>query len=59
MRLFHSPFTLCLKSSVRSCFSSSSRSALKSSGEGKVPERKGKQRDTLYLVFSALPYINV
>ena len=54
---FHSPFILTLGSirSCSSCSSSSSRSAVKSSGGGKVPERKGKQRDTLYLAFSALP----
>ena len=54
--MFRSPSTLCVISSVRSCSSSSSKSAVKSSGGGKVPERKGKQRDTLYLAFSALPY---
>ena len=54
--MFHSPSTLCVISSVRSCSSSSSKSAVKSSGGGKVPERKGKQRDTLYLAFSALPH---
>ena len=55
--MFLSPFALCLRSSVRSSFSSSSRSAVKSSG-GEVPDRKGKQKDTLYLAFSVLPYIN-
>ena len=53
--MFHSPSFFCVKSSV-SCFSSFSR--FKSSGGGKVPERKGKQKDTLYLAFDALPYIN-
>ena len=57
--MFHSPSNPCLSSSVRICFSSSSRSEIKSSGGGKVPERKGKQRDTLYLAISALPRINV
>ena len=56
--MFLSPFALCLRSSVRSSFSSSSRSAVKSSVGGKVPDRKGKQKDTLYLAFSVLPYIN-
>ena len=58
--MFHSPFSLFLPISIQiSCssrFSSSLRSAVKSSGGGKVPERKGKQRDTLYLAFSALPH---
>ena len=60
--MFHSPFSLFLRISIlissSSCFSLSSRSAVKSSGGGKVPERKGKQRDTLYLAFNALPCIN-
>ena len=61
--MFHSPFFLSLLRlsiliSSSSCFSSSSRSAVKSSGGGKVPEGKGKQRDTLYLAFSALLHIN-
>ena len=56
--MFHSPVSLCLSSSVSSFFSLSSRSAVKSSGEGKVPERKGKQKDTLYLALSALLHIN-
>ena len=56
--MFHLPFILCLLSSLQSRFSSSSKSAVKSSGGGKVPERKGKQRDTLYLAFTDLPYIN-
>ena len=56
--MFHLPFILCLLSSLHSCFSSSSKSAVKSSGGGKVPERKGKQKDTLYLAFTDLPYIN-
>ena len=55
--MFHSPFTF-LRISCLSCSSSSSRSVEKSSGGGKAPERKGKQRDTLYLAFSALPRIN-
>ena len=56
--MFYSPLSLCRSSSVSSSFSFSSRSAVKSSGEGKVPERKGKQKDTLYLAFSALLHIN-
>ena len=60
--MFHSPFILSLRLSIikssLSCCSSSSRSAVKSSGGGKVPEGKGKQRDTLYLAFSALLHIN-
>ena len=56
--MFHSPFFLCLLSSLQSRFSSSSRSAVKSSGGGKVPERKGKQKYTLYLALSALLHIN-
>ena len=56
--MFYSPLSLCRSSSVSSSFSFSSRSAVKSLGEGKVPERKGKQKDTLYLAFSALFHIN-
>ena len=56
--MFHLPFILCLLSSLQSRFSSSSKSAVKSSGGGKVPERKGKQKDTLYSAFTDLPYIN-
>ena len=56
--MFHSPVSLCLSSSASSSFSFSSRSAFKSAGGKKVPDRKGKQKDTLYLVFSTLPYIN-
>ena len=56
--MFYSPLSLCRSSSVSSSFSFSSRSAVKSAGEGKVPERKGKQKDTLYLAFSALFHIN-
>ena len=56
--MFHSPLSLCRSSSVSSSFSFSSRSAVKSAGERKVPERKGKQKDTLYLAFSALFHIN-
>ena len=56
--MFYSPLSLCLSSSVSSSFSFSSRSAVKSSGGSKVPERKGKQKDTLYLAFSALLHIN-
>ena len=55
--MLHSPF-LCATSGVSSCLSIPSRSVLTSSGGGKVPERQGKQRDTLYLAFSALPHIN-
>ena len=56
--MYHSPLSLCLLSSVSSPFSLSFRCAVKSSGEGKVPERKGKQKDTLYLALSALFHIN-
>ena len=56
--MFHSPSSLCLSSSASSFLSFSSRSAVKSAGGSKVPERKGKQKDTLYLAFSTLPYIN-
>ena len=56
--MFHSPLSLCRSSSVSSSLSFSSRAAVKSSGEGKVPERKGKQKDTLHLAFSALLHIN-
>ena len=56
--MFHSPFTLCLVSLASSLSTFSSRLAAKSLGGGKVPERKGKQKDILYLAFSALPYIN-
>ena len=56
--MFHSPVSLCRSSSVSSFFSVSSRSAFKSAGGKKVPDRKGKQKDTLYLAFSTLPYIN-
>ena len=56
--MFHSPLSLCLSSSVSSPFSFSTRSAVKGTGGGKVPERKGKQKDTLYLAFSALFHIN-
>ena len=55
--MFHLPFALCPLSSLRSCFSFCSKLAVRSSGEDKVPERKGKQKDTLYLAFNALPYI--
>ena len=56
--MFYSPLSLCRSSSVSSFFSFSSRSAVESTGEGKVHERKGKQKDTLYLAFSALFHIN-
>ena len=56
--MFHSPFTLCLVSFISRLSTFSLRLAVKSFGGGKVPERKGKQKDTLYLAFSALPYIN-
>ena len=56
--MFHSPLSLCFSSSLSSSFSFSSRAAVKSSGEGKVTERKGKQKDTLYLAFSALLHTN-
>ena len=56
--MFHSPLSLCLSSSVSSPFSFSSRSAVKGTGGSKVPDRKGKQKDTLYLAFSALLHIN-
>ena len=62
IHMFHSPFMLFLSVSIQincwSCSSSSSRSVEKSSGGGKVPERKGKQRDTLHFEFSALPCIS-
>ena len=47
--MFYSPLSLCRSSSASSFFSFSSRSAVKSARERKVPERKGKQKDTLYL----------
>ena len=56
--MFYSPLSLCRSSSVSSSFSFSSSSEVKSAGEKKVSERKGKQKDTLYLAFSALLHIN-
>ena len=56
--MFYSPLSLCLSSSVSSPISFSSRLVVKSAGERKVPERKGKQKDTLYLALSALFHIN-
>ena len=60
--MLHSPFILSLRLSIikssLSRSSSTSSSAVKSSGGGKVPERKGKQKDTLCLLFRVSPYIN-
>ena len=51
--MFHSPFSPCVISPI--CSNSSSRSAVKNSGGGKVSEGKGKQIDTLYLAL--VPYL--
>ena len=53
--MFHSPFILSLLSSVRSPLSSSSRTAVKSSGGGKVPE--GKVNRKIHCIYHLTPYL--